>query len=198
MKRSPLDSSIRWLPFRNDYSGIIPRNAILRVTGAATVNGQAVITVDRPSTTFSRIYAINSAGPVPNGGLGLCTFDAAYTTYDSGTPAFGESWGPAPNQWTLSKWYGGGTVIGDVVASSKLVLFKPEPINFIFGKLDGTLAVGSTADISIWFDSSTDSTMNLNGKDWVMKTGATSIASGKKVFAHWANGIWWVTNAECA
>ena len=70
----------------------------------------------------------------------------------------------------------------------------------IIGKLDGSLSQGGSATLSIWSGvpgSEADSGYNVIVHDWVMKSGATAIASGKKCVAQLIGGSWYVTQAEC-
>ena len=68
------------------------------------------------------------------------------------------------------------------------------------GKLSGSLSQGSTASVTIWVDSGgTDvaTSMTVTARDWLMTSGATSIASGKKVILQVISGVIRVTEAEC-
>jgi len=73
--------------------------------------------------------------------------------------------------------------------------------NTIIGKLDGSLSVGGSATVSVWAyngSSVADSGVNITAYDWLLKTGATAIASGKKVVCQYIGGRWFITEAECA
>lgn len=62
----------------------------------------------------------------------------------------------------------------------------------LFGKLDGDLAAGSSATMSIWGGSTlADSGRNITVHDWFLPTGK-KLASGAKVAAFWASGKWYV------
>lgn len=70
----------------------------------------------------------------------------------------------------------------------------------LIGKLDGALAQGGSATVSIWTGaggSESDSGKNIVAYDWLMKTGADNIATGKKVVVTIINGVPYVTEAEC-
>jgi hypothetical protein len=72
--------------------------------------------------------------------------------------------------------------------------------NTIIGKLDGALSQGGSATVSVWGGaggSEADTDVNITVQDWLMKTGATAIASGKKVVCQFINGVWYATEAEC-
>lgn len=71
----------------------------------------------------------------------------------------------------------------------------------LLGKLDETLSQGGSATVSVWSGpagSETDTGLNVTAYDWLMKSGATAIASGKKVFLTRVCGRLYATNAECA
>lgn len=72
----------------------------------------------------------------------------------------------------------------------------------IRGKLAGSLSQGGTATLNVWhWNGSTDvaSGETLTVYDWLLKSGATAIASGKKVVCELdiASGRYYVTAAEC-
>ncbi len=70
----------------------------------------------------------------------------------------------------------------------------------VVGKLDGSLSQGGTATVSVWEwngSAFADRGDNITVHDWLMKVGATAIASGKKVTCVMMNGIWVVWEAEC-
>lgn len=196
--RFPIDT-IRWIPFRNDAGAEIPAHAILRPTGVVLRGTTPTLTVAKPSTTLSGEYFVNGPTKVASGGYGVCTKEATYALVGTGTPAFGEGWGPKPAEWGLYRYYPGFRILGH--SADSLIFATSEPIQTLIGKLDGNLSQGSSATVSIWIgaaNSESDSTMDVVAYDWLMKSGATAIASGKKVKLEWINGQWYVTNAECA
>lgn len=72
----------------------------------------------------------------------------------------------------------------------------------IRGKLAGTLGVGGSATLNVWAwngsaEAATGETLTVY--DWLLKTGATAIASGKKIVAELdlSSGRYYVTGAEC-
>jgi hypothetical protein len=117
----------RWLAVRNDNSSAAPAFGVLRVTGATTVNGQAVVTVDKPNSTNAAII-INGPAEIAAGKFGSATFDPSYALYGTGTPAFGERWGPQSNDWTLKEGNPGCTIIGaETTGTGKRVLVQITP-----------------------------------------------------------------------
>lgn len=72
--------------------------------------------------------------------------------------------------------------------------------NMLRGKLGGALSAGGSATMSIWYyngSAEADTAVNITVYDWLLASG--SIASGKKVVAHWdaRSGRYYVTAAEC-
>jgi hypothetical protein len=66
----------------------------------------------------------------------------------------------------------------------------------LVGKLDGDLAAGSSATMSIWEGNTlTDSGRNITVYDWFLPTGK-KLASGAKVAAFWASGKWYVDTTD--
>lgn len=81
----------------------------------------------------------------------------------------------------------------------KLLIGVPG-ISEVFGTLDGSLAQGSSATMSVFeHDGSTwnDTTANITVYDRLLKSGASAIDSGNWVVARWYSGRWWATSAEC-
>lgn len=118
--RGPI-ARIRWLPFQNVGQIDIPPFALMMVTGCATVNKNNVLKVKQPDGATSNIFVVNWGMTVSKNDFGQCTMDwPMEVAHDSsgGTsgpiygPAFGDSWGPVANQWTLTKGNGGFEVMG--------------------------------------------------------------------------------------
>jgi len=81
----------------------------------------------------------------------------------------------------------------------KIMLGAPG-INEVFGTLDGSLAQGSSATMSVFThdgSSWSDTTANITVYDRLLKSGATAISSGKWCVARWYSGRWWAESAEC-
>ncbi len=131
--------ALRGYPFRNDSGEEVPTGGCLAVDGPAFEGGQLSPDIDgnipvacsKPSTTFRRLYVLNMGNPVPAGDYGRCFtpggYDMAMALYDTGTPALGESYGPTPGQWYLTKDYpsifhvGGVTESGTMLGSLHLI-----------------------------------------------------------------------------
>ena len=203
MPPTPYLDTLRWEAVKNTSGEVCPAFGLLAVTGTemrGDTYKRPVITCTKPSTTFYIEYMVNGPTAIPAGGYGRATRDAStiWIKYDSGTPANGEGWGPKPGQWTASKGFPGILVKGIQSSTNTRLLGTLAPITKIIGKLAEACSVGETdVDVDIWSDTG-DTTMNLNANDWLMKSGATDIASGKKVVCEFINGKWYITEAECA
>ncbi len=106
-----------WLPFQNKHATLtVPPHGVMEVTGTATVNGQQLLTITQPSTTFQRFYYVNGPTSVVPGAISRCTFGPnCIVRYDSAaTPAFGESWGAKPSSWDLFPDRPGFEVLGTI------------------------------------------------------------------------------------
>lgn len=201
-------AKIKWTPWRNDASEECPPYGIIRITGSTkNAQGRVIITGAKPNTTFQRFYAVNGPTKIPANGYGGCSFGfdgPLMVAIDTGTPAYGEGWGAKPDSWKLNKNYPGGgfTVVGGNNTDKGAALFVQQPVNSLIGKLNGTLSQGGSAAVSIWRGaggSEADETnWDITAYDWLMASGATAIASGKKVKIEWINGVWYATQAECA
>ena len=109
---SPL-KRIHWHPFRNAGTETIPAFGVMRITGVENRNGVAVYTVDKPSTTFQRLYLINGPKQVAAEGYGSGTFDVTYALCSSSaSPAYGESWGAKHSEWLLFQHRPGFFILG--------------------------------------------------------------------------------------
>jgi hypothetical protein len=201
----------RWLLAKNVSGEVAPAYGVCRITGPDTlptvdaVNN--VIAIDKPSTVFTRLYAVIGPQAIAAGQYGAVTLDPfVEVLFDSGTPNNGEGWGPKANTWTVTKNYPTAvSVLGKIAAGGALpdrIWGQLSPINAVIGKLAGSLSQGASATVNIWGGAAGGETvissLTLMGQDWLMKSGATAIASGKKVQCTWINGIWYVTEAECA
>lgn len=208
-----LPSSIRsvsgvptlWFPGYNNSGETIPPFSIVRIDTGSTIGGVYHANLAKPSSTFARLYGCTGPSEIAAASYGGYHLETGMCSYDSGTPVTGEDWGPKPGQWTLSKGYPSVfEVLGIFDSSAKYLIGRCHPINTVIGKLNGSgLSQGSSGSIDVWQSATPGSeaaiaSMTLTIYDWLMKSGATTIASGKKVVVQWINGVAYVTEAECA
>lgn len=189
------------VPFRNDSGETIPAYGVMRVTGVAGLGSIPTITVDKPSTTFQRLYLVNGPFQVSGTsgqnkfGLGTWAEGAAYVLYDdANTPAYGEEWGPSASSWKIKKNRYGFFVIGGATGgSTDIVACKQSIVNEIYGQTDGALNKGSTQTVSIFDGANSDTTDNLS----TVNNRYGNVATTKKVTVRWHGGVPQVTSAEC-
>lgn len=201
---SGIISAVRWEPFTNAYAGEIPSYGIIEITGSQLPTNSAgiVYTATRPSATLGKLYAVNSAVPVPEGSTGVCAFGGIVEMlYFDGTPALGDGYGVKVSSFALTK---GGPRCAHTHAlfnsTDKILTGEFLPVTVLLGKLDGILSQGGSQTVSVWAGaagSEADTGWNVTAYDWLMKSGATAIASGKKVKLDWIGNAWYVVEAEC-
>src|SRR5688572_13390436 len=97
------------IPFRVDASETVPAYALMRVTGMVEVDGRYVYKIDKPDTSFKRLYLVNGPEDVTyrsgstGYGWGTWLWHSDYVLYNTAaTPAFGETWGPTNATWTIT------------------------------------------------------------------------------------------------
>lgn len=202
ISRPPLHR-VRWETVRNTASETIPAYGVMRITGTEVRAGRTVYTVAKPSTTFQRLYLVNGPVDIPASGYGDGTFDITYALCSSGaSPLLAESWGAKHDEWKLFQHRPGFFMLGNYqgTGDDQRAIVRPYEVQELWGTLDGALAQGSSATMSVYFrDGSTwtDSTMNVTVYDRLLKTGAADIDSGNWVVAQWYCDRWWAHAAEC-
>lgn len=200
------------VPFYNNSGSTCPAYGVMGLTGIALGTGMPFyFTAEQPGTTFRRYFIVNGPESVAASATGVGYIvngsqnRVCIAAYDSGSPASGEEWGVKPSQFTLSKGYPGCfTVLGILDSTNKWMLGYLHPINILIGELSGTLSRLGSATVKIHESSTPGSESIINAsytvtaRDCLMKSGATAIASGKKVVVQFINGVPYVTEAECA
>ena len=203
--------SDRWVSFVNNSGETVPAYGIMAVTGMtieSDANNLPIYEIDKPGSTFCRTYMVNGPFDVDAGDGELGTFQGpADVLYDSGfgTPAFGDGCGPKSGQWSLSKGYSGCSINGIVDSTDKIASVSLDfPLVEFVGYLDGSLSQGGSATVSLWTSGASapatgvDTGWNVTAYDFLMKSGATAIASGKKVLVRYIGNAWYVVEAECS
>jgi hypothetical protein len=191
--------------FKNDASESAPRWGVMRVTGA-NYDGK-YITTAKPNATLQRLYLVNVEGAVDAGKFGwgayltaeTSSFDSHYVLYDTGnTPAYGESWGPQNNTWTIKKDHpgfliqGGNTGTG---ATSRTIAIQDVP-QHVFGKADAAIANAASGTVRIYGGtqgSETDTGLTIAS----CYNYGPDIADEANVWVGWLGGKAYVQNMEC-
>jgi hypothetical protein len=150
----------------NGTNESLPQYGVGKVTSITTYNGEKYATVEKPDTTFSRQYLVNSGSALAYQSTGVAkNRPVVKVLYDTGTPAAGEVWGPKPGQWTASKGYPGFLVLGIVDSTNKIMLARVEEPEIYAAKADGDIAINASGTCSQWVGtpggSEFDSTVNI-------------------------------------
>lgn len=152
---APTPQAPRRIRFKNNNSGVAPAYGVLRVTGASTAG---YLTIDQPDSTYRWLYLVNGRSKVPAGGYGYGSyltaenfnFHSNYVLYDtgSGTPAYGDEWGPTASSWKLQKYAPGFWIMGanntDVSGSERTVAVQVPPNEVLVKNATGS-AIGAAA-----------------------------------------------------
>jgi hypothetical protein len=198
-RRPTRDRNYTRVSFRNDYAGTVPAYGLLRIETLTTIDGSPCFTVDRPDSTFNRLYLVNGPDDVAQNGFGWGTFlwHADWVLYDdASTPAFGESWGPQADSFKLKKWRHGFTIWGepsggdtDIVQASQMWA------NQFLAKSDEEIAAdGGTGQVIIYDGNGATTAITLD--DCVNRTGLV-IEDDKWCKATWLGGKWYVEPWQC-
>lgn len=193
------DRNLAIIPFRNDFAGTIPARGCCRITGTVEVDGLQFFKVDRPDTSFGRLYLVNGPEDVADDGYGWGTFlwHADWVLYDdASTPAFGESWGPQNGSFEIKKWRYGFEIWGSPSGgTTDLVMASQRWVNQFLCKANETItANGDTGAVSVYDGNQADITgtdvtcTNLTGFAFTINTWGT---------ATWLGGTWFAEPWEC-
>jgi hypothetical protein len=199
-------SRMQTRPFLNDSGADIPPfSLIAKASDLVVKDGVVLEKFDKASTTFVWEYAVTNHLVTKSGNPGRYQIGPIVIVgYDpAATPADGDGFGPKPDEWVAFKNYPQCLICRGIVSSSKkLMLASLAPIECIIGKLAGSLSQGGSATVNVWAGAGGSeavvTSMTLSGRDWLMKSGATAIASGKKVVVKRINGVPYIIEAECA
>lgn len=117
MTFSPRGNLVRWLSFRNDSGETIPPCAVMRITGVVEIQGQAVLTVDKPNADGGTHYVFNGAFAVAADDFGSAThsFPCCALFNPADAPAVGQQWGAQSGSWAIKKNISGYRVVGKAI-----------------------------------------------------------------------------------
>ncbi len=189
-------SPINWLRGYNAAGETIPAYSVVAIRAGSTIDNGYRAHLEKPSTTFCRDYGITVSQDLSAGKRGGYSVEAGLVKYDTGTPATGETWGPKPGQFTVSKNYPGFRCLGVIDSTNKIMLAVREEPPFYLAKADAAISKGSSGTASLYVGASgseTDSTINIT--NCRAKWGA--IATGKWCGVSFVNGVPYITQLEC-
>lgn len=198
----------RWVPFVNTTSETIPAYAIMAISTGSDFDadaGQSLLKVSKPSTTFCRMYAVNSSVDSTALGGGVCYLSGpVQVLYDaSSSPAVGDGYGPKSGSWAVFKGYPQTTTILGTVNTTTGIAHATlnGQISTLVGKTDASIAAISTntpgsGTVSIYaLVSSTLTDTNQNVTAYNMT--ATAVSSGVYVQLKYIDGVPWVDVESC-
>ena len=181
--------------FKNNSSEAAPAFAVMRITGVTKYD---CLTIDKPNSTFKRLYLVNGRQAVPAAGYGFGSYLMSqlsdprdnYVLYDTGTPAIGEYWGAKDAQWTLSVNRPGFYVLGGNDTTLKTTLAVQEIPQEILVKnaTGGDIAAGSSGSFTIYGGASgSEATLSMS----ITALNKTSVAFKDTKFGSvgWLNGV---------
>jgi hypothetical protein len=143
--------------FRNDSGETIPAYGCMKLTsGDKYSSGPPVpfFVASKPgSTLLTDRFAMNGPRPISSGGFGQCYLSGQVKAlYNTGSPAAGDSYGPTPGEWYLTKDYPPIFRVAVISDSTPLHVYgELHPIELLRGELkdamptSGSVAAGQTA-----------------------------------------------------
>jgi hypothetical protein len=170
-------AQLQWHAFKNNSGETIPAYAILRLTGMNTINGLTYLTADKPNASETA-YAVNGPNQVPSGKYGQCVLSGICVfAYDTGSPAFNDSYSAKNAQWTANKTGSLIKCLGIVDSTNKFalgIIGQDGGTSTTLGILDEDLTYGGTATVSVWEgepNAEADSGDNVECYTWLLESG---------------------------
>lgn len=196
------ERGVHWL---NDSGEEIPDASIAVIDSYdVTTDNFPLAKLKKPYATFRNQLIITGPGPVEDDAVGFFPAGGLYRVrYDSGTPAFGEGWGPKPGQWTISKGFPGCVIEGILDATNKIALVSLlSPIVTLLGKASGSITARSgttvgTGSMEIWYNNAGTLTDAGFSDITVKNLSASAVTSGGYIQAKWIGSDWFVDFEDC-
>jgi hypothetical protein len=179
---------------KNGASEEIPPGAVMAISSVQDRDGQAVVTVIKPTATFARQYLVNSPIAIANnssaeGYVGFLE-DGGYVYYNSGTPATGEEWGVTSGQWYLTQNRPGFVVTNETTTfnSKNLVWAKGYLVQQVLGKPNAGISLNNSGTINIYGGTpGSEATTSLTVSAFY-KTGPDALTTSNWVTVGWLHG----------
>jgi hypothetical protein len=192
------------IAFFNNSGETIPAFGVMKVYAESTLSDSqgvtsAIYAVQKPDTTFARLYLVNGSDTVEANAYGTGSFVDLpdRVLYDSadGTPVAGQVWGPYPSSWKLRRHMYGFYVIGDVNSTDTHVRCLQKLVTTgVLGKTDASHAKSATGTVSVWKgDHSADSGANIAS----VYNSFAAVATTKWVKVDWNSETPGLYAAEC-
>jgi hypothetical protein len=194
-------------PWYNTGADEVGEHGLLRVNNVETsTKDYEAIEGEQPNSTFTREYRVNGSTAVATGTWGVYqrSEQVAVAVGDTSAPSVGDELGPKPSHWGAYKNYPAVASCMGVLndeSGDYVILAKPKMIDVVIGKLAGSMAQGSTVTVNVWAGAGGSEAVvtgwTVESRDWLLKSGATAVASGKKAAVTWVNGVPYILAAEC-
>jgi len=189
-------TSINWLPGYNNAGEEIPAYSCVVIGAKADKNGVQHNALTKPSTTFSTAFGLTVGLDISSGDNCGYHVESGFATYDTGTPAVGEVWGPKPGQFTLTRGYVGFICLGIIDATAKIMLAERTQSRSYLCKPNSSITKGSTGACTIWAGVSGSEAATT----WTSVTARAkwaAVTSGKFCLLTWVNDGPYVSPLEC-
>lgn len=199
------DRNYTRIAFRNESGEEVPKYAVMRITGVVTLGGQPVLKIDKPNDDPQQIYLVNgpvavahNSGGTPGRGIGSFLWHADYVLYDTDeTPAYGETWGPQDDTWTIKKNGTGFTILGgntgSGAASRTIAVQGAGSATLYRGTADEDAAAGETRTVNRFDPGTTDD----SGEDDEVVYELGSVSEGDTVYYMREGDKLYAIAAEC-
>jgi hypothetical protein len=220
MARTPGYAAQNRVLIYNVGDSAIPPFALVKPTGSQWSNSVLALQVGQPDATFVQKYYVN--GPTSIGtetGFGTAFSDvewpvwAQYNT-SSGTPAYGQVWGPKAGEWTLEPNRPGFVIVGQpqTVGSFNIVAVRPYEVTEVWVKTSAALTQGAAITnqpvyickpLGVSGGGETASGMTLPAVYDRLINASTQtgwqIPSGAFLLCRWIDGYWYAVESDtCA
>lgn len=177
----------------NGTNDEMPQYGVGKVTAIATINGEKVVQVEKPDTTFSRLYLVNSGDDLAYQRVGTSKNRPVVKLLCDAVPAVGDVFGAKSGQWTASKGYPGYTILGHL--GDNIAIARQESIDHLIGKPGSTVTKGSSGSFTIWlYISGAWSASSLSITATAL---GAECASAKYAKLEWISGQWLAGPMEC-
>lgn len=184
--------------FKNDSGETVPAWGVMAVTGIEQYGDRIQYVIDKPDTTFRRMYLVNSSLDVADAEFGIAQPPGmTRVLYDTGaTPAALEGWGPKPASWLVWQKYPETLLVAGEHDDEETLIGEWHSIDRFFGEAANAITKGTSNDCTP-FKGTAGSESTAGFDDVTARNAFGDIDAGAKVVVFWFNGQPYVTQAEC-
>lgn len=193
----PIEAAVAPTFFKNDAGETAPAFGVMAIKSSTVIDGSLTHVIEKPSTTFRRMFLVNNDIDVADGDYGVAQSGPfVRALYDNAaTPALGEGWGPAPSSWKLKQKHPDVADIVGVYETDESVWCQWRGcITKIRGTTDAAVTAGNSVDVSV-FDGGTPTDLGQTLSGVVVPY--ANLDNGAEVGCLFVNGRWEAYAAEC-